>query len=218
MGILPAALFNFLLLLGWAPGGDREILSRDEAAALFDLSDVHQAPAVFDQEKLLWMNGQYMMRSTADELYPHLLPFLGDFAAPLDSVRNVLELNKTRARTLADLAAVIAPYLAPDDAVKYEDEAVKKYLKGDDLAGRMTELHDVLSRADPFDVNTTEQALRKLAEARGQSAGKYIHPLRVALLGIAASPPIFDVVVTLGKERSLRRLQQLISRLPQVVA
>lgn len=218
MGILPGALFNFLLLLGWAPGGDREILSLDEAAGLFDLCDVHQAPAVFDQEKLLWMNGQYMMRSTAGELYPHLLPFIGDYAAPLESIRGVLELNKGRARTIKDLAAVIAPYLADDDAVKYDDDAVKKYLKGDDLAGRMTDLHEALSRTDPFDVNTTEQALRKLAENRGQSAGKYIHPLRVALLGVAASPPIFDVVVTLGRERSLRRLQHLISRLPQLAA
>lgn len=218
MGILPSTLFNFLLLLGWSPGNDREILSRQQAAALFDLSDVHKAPAVFDQEKLLWMNGQYMMHSTADELYPHLLPFLGDRAAPLESIRKVLELNKSRARTLKDLAAVIAPYLAADDEVKYEDEAVRKYLRGDDLAARMTELQETLSGTEPFDVNTTEQALRKLAESRGASAGKYIHPLRVALLGVAASPPIFDVVITLGKERSLRRLQRLIDRLPQLAA
>jgi glutamyl/glutaminyl-tRNA synthetase len=218
MGILPSALFNFLLLLGWAPGHDQEIIARDEAASMFDLSDVNKAPAVFDQEKLLWMNGQYMMHSTADELYPHLLPFIGDQAAPLDDLRGVLELNKARARTLKDLAAVIAPYLAADDGVRYEDEAVKKYLKGDDLAARMSELHDALSRTEPFDVNTTEQALRKLAESRGQTAGKYIHPLRVALLGVAASPPIFDVVITLGKERSLRRLRNLIDHLPKLAA
>jgi glutamyl-tRNA synthetase len=218
MGILPSALFNFLLLLGWAPGHDQEIITRDEAAAMFDLSDVNKAPAVFDQEKLLWMNGQYMMHSTADELYPHLLPFIGDQAAPLEILRGVLELNKARARTLKDLAAVIAPYLTSDDGVHYEDEAIKKYLKGDDLAARMSELHETLSNTDPFDVTTTEQALRKLAESRGQAAGKYIHPLRVALLGVAASPPIFDVVITLGKERSLRRLQNLIDRLPKLAA
>ncbi|HEV8657937.1 MAG TPA: glutamate--tRNA ligase [Thermoanaerobaculia bacterium] len=218
MGILPAALFNFLLLLGWAPGNDREILTRDEAAKMFDLADVNKAPAVFDQEKLLWMNGQYMMRASADELYPHLRPFLGDNAPSLDAIRNVIELNKSRARTLKDLAAVMQPYLASDDAITYEEDAVRKHLQGDDLALRLSDLLDALSRTEPFDVNTSEQALRALAESRGLSAAKYIHPLRVALLGVAASPPIFDVAVTLGKERSMRRLRRLIDRLPQMAA
>jgi len=216
MGILPAALFNFLLLLGWSPGGDREILTRDDAAASFDLADVNKAPAVFDEEKLLWMNGQYMIHSTAADLYPHLRPFLGDDAPALDEIRTIVELNKSRARTLKDLAALVAPYRASDEAIVYEPEAIRKHLKGDDVSQRMTELRDVLARTEPFDVVTTEKALRDLAESRGASAGKYIHPLRIALLGLAASPPIFDVVVTLGKERSLRRLQRFIDRLPDL--
>ena len=214
MGILPAALFNFLLLLGWAPGQDREIITRNEAAAIFDLSDVNKAPAVFDQEKLLWMNGQYMMRASADDLYPHLQPFLGDGAPSAEALRSIIELNKSRARTLKDLAQIMQPYLAPDDEVQYEDEAVEKYIRGDGLAARLTELREALARIEPFDVTTSEQALRALAESRGASAGKYIHPLRIALLGVPASPPIFDVAVTLGRERSLRRLQRLIDRLP----
>ena len=217
MGILPAALFNFLLLLGWSPGHDREILTREEAAAVFDLTDVNKAPAVFDQEKLLWMNGQYMMRASADDLYPHLRPFLGESAPAIDTIRAIVELNKSRARTLKDLAALMKPYLAADDDVHYEEDAVNKYIKGEDLALRLTELREALSRTDPFDVTTSEQSLRTLAESRGTSAGKYIHPLRVALLGIAASPPIFDVAVTLGKERSLRRLRRLIDRLPGLI-
>ena len=218
MGILPNTLFNFLLLLGWAPGENRELLTREDASSLFDLADVNKAPAVFDQEKLLWMNGQYMIRSSVDELYPHLVPFLGDFAAPLESVRRIIELNKSRARTLKDLAALMQPYLAADEEIRYEDDALQKYIKGDDLIDRMRDLHDALARTEPFDVTTSEQALRQLADSRGASAGKYIHPFRVALLGVAASPPIFDVAVTLGKERSLRRLQRLIERLPQLAA
>jgi glutamyl-tRNA synthetase len=217
MGILPAALFNFLLLLGWAPGDNREILTRDEASAIFDLSDVNKAPAVFDEEKLLWMNGQYMMRSSVDELYPHLRPFLGSQASGIEALGATIELNKSRARTLKDLAAIMQPYLASDDDVHYEDEAVKKYIKGDDLAARLGELREALARTERFDVVTSEQALRSLAESRGATAGKYIHPLRVALLGVSASPPIFDVAVTLGKERSLRRLQRLIDRLPGLI-
>src|SRR5436189_63299 len=76
MGIVPQALFNFLTLLGWSPGGDREIFSKDEAAAMFDLSQVNKAAAIFDVEKLLWMNAQYLMRMTAEEVYEHLKPFV----------------------------------------------------------------------------------------------------------------------------------------------
>jgi glutamyl-tRNA synthetase len=216
MGIVPAALFNFLMLLGWNPGDDRELLTLDESVQIFDLSDVNKAPAVFDPEKLLWMNGQYLMRMSADEIHPHLVPFLGENARPVEELRAIIELNKTRARTLRELADLFAPFFAADDSIEYDAEAAKKHLKGEDLAGKMTDLHDVLARTEPFDVTTTEAALRALAESRGVSAAKLIHPLRLALTGRGASPPIFDVAVALGKDRSLRRLQRLIERLPEL--
>ncbi|HEX7150066.1 MAG TPA: glutamate--tRNA ligase [Thermoanaerobaculia bacterium] len=218
MGVLPDALFNFLVLLGWNPGDEREILTRDEASAVFDLSDVNKAPAVFDPEKLLWMNGQYMMRMSADELYPHLTPFLGERARPLDELRAMIELNKTRARTLKDLAELMEPFFIADDALEYDPDAVKKHLKGDDLAAKLSELHDVLAAVEPFDVTTSEAALRALAESRGVSAAKLIHPLRLALTGRGASPPIFDVAVVLGKDRALARLRHMIARLPELMA
>jgi glutamyl-tRNA synthetase len=213
-GILPEALFNFLLLLGWSPGGDREIITREEAIPLFALTDVNKAPAVFDNEKLLWMNHQYMMHSPIETIDHHLRPFLPPDAPPVEKIRGPVELNRPRARTLKELADLLAPYLVADDAVEFETDAVQKHLKGDDLVTRMKELHAALEATQPFDVASSEQALRALAEARGISAGKYIHPLRVALTGKLSSPPIFDVAVTLGKERSLRRLQALINRLP----
>ncbi|HEY0159412.1 MAG TPA: glutamate--tRNA ligase [Thermoanaerobaculia bacterium] len=220
LGIVPAALFNFLTLLGWNPGGDRELISAGEAAQVFDLSDVNKAPAVFDAEKLLWMNGQYLMRMTAEEIYPHLLAFIpaaeAAAAPPLDAIRGAIELNKTRARTLKELAELLVPFLAADESLEYEADAVKKHIKGDDLAARLTELHETLAKTEPFDVTTSEQALRALAESRGLSAGKLIHPLRLALTGRGSSPPVFDVAVVLGKERSLRRLQRLIDRLPSL--
>lgn len=216
LGIVPQALFNFLTLLGWNPGHDQEIISRDDAARVFDLSDVNKAPAVFDPEKLLWMNGQYLMRMTADELYPHLLPFLGDRARPLEELRALIELHKARARTLREMVAQMEPFFIADDAIEYEAEAVKKHLKGDDLAARMTGLHDALAAVEPFDVTTTEQALRALAESRGLGAAKYIHPMRLALTGRSASPPIFDVAVVLGREKTLARLKLLLGRLEKM--
>jgi len=215
-GILPEALFNFLMLLGWSPGGDREIISRSDAAAIFDLSEVNKAPAVFDNEKLLWMNHQYMMHSPVETIDWHLRPFLPPDVPALDEIRGLLELNRPRARTLKELADLLAPYFAADEAVHYEDDAVLKHLKAEGLDSRMGDLRSAFAATDPFDVTTTEQALRKLAEARGISAGKYIHPLRVALTGKLSSPPIFDVAVILGKDRTLRRLEAMIERLPSL--
>jgi len=157
------------------------------------------------------MNGQYLMHMSADAIYPHLVRFLGDAPPPLDHIRAAIELNKMRARTLVDLVEQLLPFIVDDAAIAYDAEAVKKHLKGEDLVQRMTELHDALAKADPFVVETTELELRVLADLRGVSAAKYIHPLRLALTGRGASPPIFDVAVALGREKTLRRLQRLIS-------
>jgi glutamyl-tRNA synthetase len=216
MGIVPDALFNFLTLLGWSPGENREIFTRDDAAQLFDLSHVNKAPAVFDPEKLLWMNGQYLMRMSADQIYPHLLPFLGDGPKTLDDLRAIIDLHKMRARTLREIADQMAIYFVDDDAIEYDADVVKKHIKGDDLGARLSTLHDALVSTEPFDVATSEATLRKIAEEQGVSAAKLIHPLRLALTGKGASPPIFDVAVVLGKERSLRRLRRLIERLPDL--
>jgi glutamyl-tRNA synthetase len=216
MGIVPEALVNFLTLLGWSPGENREIFTREDATQWFDLADVNKAPAVFDPEKLIWMNGQYLMRMTAEQIYPHLLPFLGENPRPLDELRTIIELHKMRVRTLRELADQMAIYFVDDDAIEYDSETVKKHIKGDDLGARLSALYDTLASTDPFDVVTSEAELRKLAETQGVSAAKLIHPLRLALTGRGASPPIFDVAVVLGKDRTLRRLRRLIERLPEL--
>lgn len=215
MGIVPQALFNFLVLLGWAPGGDRELITKDEAERFFHLSDVNRAPAVFDPEKLLWMNGQYLSRMTPEEIWPHLVPFLGEAAGVgLGALRPMIALHQVRSRTLRDMAELLAPYLVSDSGLEYDREAVRKHLKGDEVGDRLRELQAALAALEVFDVNTTEWALRHLAEQRGVSAGQYIHPLRLALTGRGASPPVFDVAVALGRERSLARLRRLIDQLP----
>ncbi|MFN2442665.1 MAG: glutamate--tRNA ligase [Thermoanaerobaculia bacterium] len=215
MGILPQALFNFLLLLGWSPKGDREVISRDEAEKLFDLADVHHSAAIFDLEKLLWLNHQYLQASEPAALIPLLEPFLG-VSLDRDRLLRAIPLLQPRARTLREMAEQAAPFFAAADSFDYEVDAVKKHIKGDDLEKRMRELRDALAALEPFDTATTEAALRELAEARGNSAGKYIHPLRVALTGKLASPPIFDVVALLGKQQTLERLDRMIARLPEL--
>ncbi len=218
MGILPEALFNFLLLLGWSPGDDREILTRDEAIAAFDLAAVNKAAAVFDVDKLAWLNGQYMMALSTGVLYPRLRPFM---TTPIEldtKLESLIELYKPRSRTLVELARQLADYYIGDDEVDYEPEAVRKHLKGDDLAKRLIDVRGTLSEDEAFTLESTEAAVRALAEANGLGAGKYIHPLRIALVGRASSPPIFDVALALGRDSTLARLDYLIERLPTLVS
>lgn len=215
LGILPDALFNFLSLLGWSPGGDREILSRIDCEKIFDLSDVNKAAAVFDDEKLSWFNGQYLARMPARDLHGHLLPFL---TMPMEDDARLLmliDLFKSRSRTLCDLAEALIPYYIEDEALEYDGEAVKKHLKGEDLEQRLRDVRDALATVEPFTIEGGDKAVRELAERTGMGAGKYIHPLRVALVGKISSPPIFDVAVALGKERSLRRIDRLLANLPR---
>jgi len=177
---------------------------------------VHKAPAVFDTEKLLWMNGQYLARMMPDEIYEHLLPFLPE-PRPVFELLALIELYQKRARTLREMAQQMSFYFASDDAIEYDPEAAKKHLKGDGLEESLREMRDVLASTEPFDVLTAEQAVRAIAERRGIGAGKLIHPLRLALTGRGSSPPVFDVAVVLGKERTLRRLDQLIGRVGESV-
>ncbi|MHB0969163.1 MAG: glutamate--tRNA ligase [Thermoanaerobaculia bacterium] len=218
LGILPEALFNFLTLLGWSPGGDREIMSKGEAIAGFDLSDVNKAPAVFDQEKLTWLNAQYMAKASPSRLADLVEPFL-DVTPPVsrEQFETLVALHVPRSRTLREMAAVLHPYFVDDDLLEYEPEAVAKHVK-DDVAERMRDLHAALATVGPFGIAETEAALRALAQEKGTSAAKYIHPLRLALSGRGASPGIFELAVALGREKTLARLQKFIDRIPALLS
>ena len=129
----------------------------------------------------------------------------------------MIGLYQKRARTLREMAEQMSFYFAADGALEYDPEAAKKHLKGDGLAEALREMRDVLASIEPFDVAVTEQAVRALADRRGIPAGKLIHPLRLALTGRGSSPPVFDVAVVLGKEKTVRRLDRLIERVVESV-
>jgi len=216
LGILPDALFNFLTLLGWSPGNDLEIFSRSEAARLFDFASVNKAPAVFDQEKLNWMNSQYLMSMKAEEIVSHLGPFLPEDVAQAPNLLQLIALYQPRARTLKELAEAIRPYFVDPRQLPYEQEAVNKHLKGAEIAPRIQKLRAGFSGIEAFSLESTEAVLRKVAEEEGVGAGKLIHPLRLAVTGKGSSPPIFDVLVALGKDRSLARIDRFLEELPSL--
>ncbi|HEY0552920.1 MAG TPA: glutamate--tRNA ligase [Thermoanaerobaculia bacterium] len=211
-GILPQALYNFLALLGWSPGGDREILSRDEMIRLFSVDRLNDSPAVFDREKLLWMNSQYLSQLDFDALRPHLEPFLA--AAGLDGadparLAAAVNLHRTRARTLKDIPELVAPYFS--DGIAYDLESNAKFLKDPDLPGHLDALRDRYAGLPDFTKEAADAALRALAEERGIKAGVLIHPTRMALSGAAAGPPLFDLVEVMGREATGRHFDRFIA-------
>jgi len=213
-GILPDALFNYLALLGWSPGDDREIMSREEMAELFSVDRIVGSAAVFDPEKLGWMNARYMSEVAYDDLLPHLAPFLAEHdleMSELDAERLhiAVELHRTRTRTAADLARVIVPYFKGE--LEYQPELCKKFIKHDGLPAHLETLRQRYAELETFGLDSTEEALRDLAGELELSPGKLIHPTRMALSGEKAGPPLFDLVAAMGREASLRHLGHFIA-------
>jgi glutamyl-tRNA synthetase len=219
-GILPQALYNYLALLGWSPGGDREILSRSEMIALFSVDRLNASPAVFDREKLTWVNSQYLSSLPLAELLPHLQPFLAEVGlggADIDAHRlaAAIELHRGRVRTLRELAAVLVPYFR--DRLDYPPDAVAKFAADPDLPAHLAALRDRFASLPAFTKEALEAELRAVAGERGIKAGALIHPTRTALSGSQVGPPLFDLVEVMGRDATLRHLDHLLERLREPV-
>jgi len=207
MGILPAAMRNFLALLGWSPGGDREIMTLDEMIALFSFGGIQKKPAIFDMTKLEWMNGQYLSASSAEQLYPLVAPQLEqlNLDGDKDAVLRTIAAVKTRSRTTLDIAKQVAVRLDAKHVV-FDEKAKKEIAK--DPAGYKAALEASLAvlRAAEWTPAALEQALRALAEQKGVAAGKVFQPIRIALTGGTVSEPVNELLYVVGKEAALKRL------------
>jgi len=214
MGILPEAMLNFLALLGWSPGGDVEVMTIPQMVQAFSAEGLSKNAAVFDTKKLEWMNGQHLSMIPAEELMPTFVKAVlaasppsavGISAADENWLRMLVDLLKVRARTVDDMVRQAVPYLQDD--ISYDEDAVAKTWKDPKAAHEvLTATRAALADAKPWDAASLEGELRTFAESRGIAAGKLFQPLRLALTGVTASPGIFDVLVLLGRERSLARL------------
>lgn len=224
-GFLAEAMVNFLALLGWSPGDDREVMTLDELIETFSLDRVQRKSAVFDLEKLEWLNGQHIARATADELAGRVLARLRAEAAEREGVegaaledafpgietrperlRRVIDLVKERPRTLPALAGQVAPFFARE--VEYEPDAVERFwTRPAEVADRLRAFAGRAATIEPWEPGAIEEALRGLAGELDVGAGKLIHPLRVALMGQGVSPGIFEVLAEMGRERTLRRIE-----------
>ncbi|HYT73792.1 MAG TPA: glutamate--tRNA ligase [Vicinamibacterales bacterium] len=214
LGYLPEAMVNFLALLGWSPGGDRELLTREELTSLFAIDGISGGNAVFNSEKLDWFNQQHIARLSSEALLARLEERLRGAELWRDSlaageaawIAGVLDLLKPRVKKLDQLVEELRPFLV--DEPEIDGAAAAKYISPD-IRPVLARLASELDRVAPYDPSTLEQTLRSTAERAGVKAAALIHATRVAVTGRAVSAGLFDVLALLGRERVRRRLDRM---------
>jgi glutamyl-tRNA synthetase len=215
-GYLPEAMFNFLALLGWSPGDDREVMTKAEIVDTFDIRRVLKKSSVFDEDKFLWMNGQHIRLMEDDELFRRLLrhrPASMEHS-PVTELRAIVPLMKERLALLPEFFSNAGYFW--EDPTTYDATGLQKRWK----AGTTDLMKALLPRLAEveFTAAALEELIRSVAEGQGIGAGKLIHPIRIALTGAAASPSLFDMMAELGKETCLRRIGNAIERIRETQA
>jgi len=207
-GILPAAMRNFLVLLGWSPGGDREIMTQAEMIELFSLEGIQSKAAIFDTTKLEWMNGQYLSMTSAEELYPLIQPRLEELGVNgnRDAVLRAIAAVKTRSRTTLDVARQVAVRL-DRKFVEVDEKATREIAKDPPAYRSALEASVVVLRDAEWSPEGLEKTLRTLAEQRGVAAGKIFQPIRIALTGGTVAEPVNQLLYVIGKDAALKRLE-----------
>jgi glutamyl-tRNA synthetase len=214
-GYLPDAFVNYLALLGWSPGGNRELMPPEEIVRLFDLSRVRKTAAQFDQDKLDWLNSQYIKRLPVSELSDRLAERLiakGWFTAHYDRawMERVATLLQDRLKTLADLEEEHTFFFREP---AYQEDAVAAFLRQDGVAPRLLALKERLEALPTFETEQVERTVRQFIAEHGLEPKQLIHPLRVAVTGRSVSPPLFEVMSILGTPTVVSRMEYAATRL-----
>jgi glutamyl-tRNA synthetase len=212
-GYLPEALFNYLALLGWSPGDDREVLSRDEMVALFSLDRVQSSAAQFDWKKFEWLNGEHLRRLPREihrDRYLQALPGAATDPAYLDAVISVMEERIKRWDDVPEMAGFFFT-----DEYAYDEKAVDKRLRKEGALELLAALKERYAQLPVFTAESAEAGLRELAESRQIKPADLIHPTRIAVSGSPQGPSLFHMLEVLGRDRVLTRMERTLQRFNQ---
>ncbi|MFA5840134.1 MAG: glutamate--tRNA ligase [Candidatus Margulisiibacteriota bacterium] len=207
MGYLPEAVLNYIVRLGWGHG-DQEIFTRQELVEKFSLKGISKNPAVFDFDKLNWLNGKYIRSILPERLVdlcePLLIEAYGNH--DINYIRKVVLAFHDRLTLIPEIVPISRYFFTEE--FEYDQTAVDKYFKSDDNKKLLEALKDTLAKLEPFKHSDIETVFKGLAQEQGQRLGAIIHPARLALTGTLQSPPMYDVVEILGKEKTIARLEK----------
>ncbi|MCC6445537.1 MAG: glutamate--tRNA ligase [Armatimonadetes bacterium] len=218
-GYLPETMFNFMALLGWSPGTDEELLSREEIVRRFSLEGISKSAAIFNKDKLNWMNGEYIRALSVSGLTDRCLPFLKavglvseEAQASRNYIESVIALTQERLRTLNQIAEFADFFFT--ETVAFDEKAVQKWFRHDYVPEALRRVRERFTALEPFSTEAVEAAARLVAEEMGlENASKIIHPLRVALSGRTVGPGLFEMTAVLGRERCVKRLDSAVGML-----
>jgi glutamyl-tRNA synthetase len=222
-GYLLEALLNFLTLQGWSPKEERDLYSVEELIEKFTLEGILSSSPIFDPDKLLWYNGQYIRSLPLPDLAARTLPFLqaADLVGPnpdateLSYIGHVLTLEQERMKTLADAPALADFFLLGDGDYVFDPQAVQKRLSSPEAAARLRRVRADFAALAVFDETNLEAVVRSVAEEEGVKAGEIIHPVRVAVSGRTTGPGLFEILATLGSERCLHRIDRALEMMKE---
>ena len=214
-GYLTEAIVNYLTLLGWGPGDERELFTLNETVDLFELEQMSKKAAIYDTKKLTWMNGQYLSELPLEKILPEAKAFfIKDglvtedwFTAHEEYFAKLVDVVRVRVKTLQEVADASTYFFK--DITEYDAKGVAKHFKPESVA-ILEQCIAAIEADDVYDLATTEAAYNKIAADNDLSLGKVIHPTRLALTGRTVSPGMFDVMVLLGKEKTLNRLHKAV--------
>ncbi len=211
-GFLPEALFNYLALLGWSPGDDREVMAREEMVAAFDLARCQSSPAQVDLRKLTWMNGEYMLKLPVEEFESICFGALDQagIGAEPEYARRVFALVRERVKTVADVVPMVACFFTEDFG--FDEKAVAKKLQKEGVAGILGQVGELLRVLPAFDAADIDQALHRFVEQSGLGFGAVMPPMRIAVSGQQSGPDLAPILAVLGRERVLARIDRAVER------
>lgn len=219
-GYLPEAVVNFLALLGWNPGDTQEVFSLDELVTAFSLERVNRANAVFELQKLVWLNGVYIRSLAVDQLTDRCIPFLAE-AGLFDPdtfdrgyLRDAVALEQERLKYLTEAPEALDFFFADAVAPDPKKLIAKKQSPSSSLSA-LEQTHQRLQVLADWDLDGIEACLRGLAADLDWKAGQLFMPIRVAITGKTATPPLFETMLVLGRERTLTRLKAAVNLLEQ---
>jgi glutamyl/glutaminyl-tRNA synthetase len=212
-GFLPEAVRNYLALLGWGYDESTTFFSTDELIEKFELERVSRSPAVFDEQKLRWMNGHYIRALPVGELTGRVARYLSEQGLPGSDdprLEQAVAAAQEKISTLADFPDLVGFAFAPPEL---DERAWVKVMTKDGAGQALVRARESLAVAEPFDEEQVERALRAVVEDLGAKPPAVFQPLRVAITGKTVSPGIFESVVLLGKDETLARIDASLSRL-----
>lgn len=212
-GYLPDALFNFLLLLGWAPGDDREVLTRAEMIELFTLERCKSSAARFDLKKLVWMNGEYIRRQPREVYAAEFTARIQAAGLPVAGrdLAGILDQMQIRTKFYSEIPGSCAYFFTEE--YPFDEKGVAKRLKAEGVPELLEEVAQRYEALPSFDVQSTHDVLAAMGETRGSGLGAMVHPVRVAVSGLTEGPGLFEMLALVGREPVCARLRRVARRL-----